>query len=591
MTGNVPFSYRDGPEDRDMESILTIRENTLLWDVWEHHAETRPDEEAVVHWKNDGDPYRWTWARIVEAAASFARHIRKEGIRRGDICAVVIRHHEGFYPLYMGIGLAGAVPAVLAYPNPRIHPEKFRQGLEGMARHSGLDWIFTEKSLEEMVRPLVQKESSTIRGMLFPLEWPREPHGRSARSEMLSGLRRDARPEDPCLLQHSSGTTGLQKAVVLSHSAVLKHVFLYGRSIRLRREDKIVSWLPLYHDMGLIAAFHLPLACGIPTIQIDPFEWVQAPVLLQKAISREGGTLSWLPNFTYNLLADRVREDDLDGIRLDSVRMLINCSEPVRNESHEKFLRRYSPYGLKPETLAACYAMAETTFAATQTEPGRSARVLVAVREELARGRYEPHVAGSGKNTKTCVSSGAAIPGCSLKVVDEEGAELPDGRVGEIAIRSVSMFDGYRNQPEKTAEVLKGDWYFSGDYGFRHEGEYYVIGRKKDIIIVAGHNIAPEDVEDAVNEVSGVLPGRTVAFGVEDPETGTEKVYVVAETAETTETGLKALRREIGEAGIRINVAIARVYLVPPRWLIKSSSGKLSRKLNRQRVLEAFPER
>ena len=249
-----------------------------------------------------------------------------------------------------------------------------------------------------------------------------------------------------------------------------------------------------------------------------------------------------------------------------------------------------SGYGLRPETLAACYAMAETTFAATQTEPGKRARTLVAIRDELARGRYLPHVPGTNRNTKPCVSSGAPIEGCSLSVVDESGKELPDDRVGEIVIRSVSMFEGYRNQPEKTAEVLKGDSYFSGDYGFRHEGEYYVIGRKKDIIIVAGRNIAPEDVEDAVNEVPGVLPGRSVAFGLEDPEAGTEQICVVAETEEKNESGLRALRRAIAEAGIRIDAAISRVYLVPPRWLVKSSSGKLSRKLNKQRVLETFPQ-
>jgi len=564
--------------------------NRLLWDVWQRHAETRPNAEAIVHWIADGEPHRWTWERLVDAAVSFAGNARKEGVRRGDVCAIIIRHHKEFYPVYMGICLTGAIPAVLAYPNPRIHPDKFRQGLEGMARRSGLDWILTEKSLEETVGPLVLKGGSTVRGILFPLEWPRKADVSVGNSDLPVLARLEAAPEDPCLLQHSSGTTGLQKAVVLSHTAVLKHVRLYGTSIGLHEEDKVVSWLPLYHDMGLIAALHLPLAFGIPSVQIDPFEWVQAPVMLLEAISRERGTLSWLPNFTYNLMADRIRDADLDGIRLDSVRMLINCSEPVRHDSHEKFLSRYSAYGLRAETLAACYAMAETTFAATQTEPGKKAKSLVALREELAQGRYEPYTPGRERKARTCISSGAPIPGCTLKVIDGGGEELPDGRVGEILIRSESMFDGYRNLPEKTNEVLKENWYFSGDYGFRHGGEYYVIGRKKDIIIVAGHNIAPEDVEDAVNEVPGVIPGRIVAFGVEDPEAGTEQVRVVAETAETAEDGLRAVRRAIAEAGIRINVAIARVYLVPPRWLIKSSSGKLSRNLNRQRVLDAFPD-
>jgi len=269
--------------------------------------------------------------------------------------------------------------------------------------------------------------------------------------------------------------------------------------------------------------------------------------------------------------------------------MHINCSEPVRHDSHEKFVRRLGRYGMREDALAVCYAMAETTFAATQTAPGRSASVVCVSRKGLARGRFEPIPTGTPEETKRCVSAGPSIGGCELKVVDDRGNELPDGRVGEIAIRSVSLFDGYRNQPGKTAEVLKDGWYFSGDYGARYEGEYYILGRKKDIIIVAGNNIAPEDVEDAVNEVPGVIPGRIVAFGIEDPSSGTEQVCVIAETEETKEKELKTIRRAIGEAGIRIDVAISRVYLVPPRWLIKSSAGKLSRKANRQRILEADP--
>jgi len=458
-----------------------------------------------------------------------------------------------------------------------------------MAHHSGLDWIFTERALEETIRPLVGKETTTIRGLLFPMEW--EKGTREESKDVGSKLPLDHRiaPDEPCLLQHSSGTTGLQKAVVLSHRAVLDHLFRYGASIQMEERDKIISWLPLYHDMGLIAAFQLPLAWGIPLVQMDPFEWVQAPAMFLSAVSREQGTLAWLPNFAYNLMADRIHDEDLANLRLESLRMVINCSEPVRHESHEKFVRRFGPYGMREDALAVCYAMAETTFAATQTAPGKSANVVCVSRKALAQGRFQPVPAGSPDEVKRCVSAGRSIDGCEMKVVDELGNELPDGQVGEIAIRSSSLFDGYRNQPGKTAEVLKDGWYFSGDYGARDEGEYYILGRKKDIIILAGNNIAPEDVEDAANEVPGVIPGRVVAFGMEDPSSGTEQVCVIAETEETTDNGLKVIRRAIGEAGIRIDVAISRVYLVPPRWLIKSSAGKLSRKANHQRILEADP--
>jgi len=566
-----------------------IRKSETVHENWLRCLETKPDTEALVHWVAEGNHVRWTWRALLGAAARIAEGLREHGVREGEICALIIRHHPRFYPLYMGVSLLGAIPSILAYPNPRLHPEKFRQGLEGMAAHSGLDWILTERALEETVRPLVRNDSTTIRGLLFPLDWPAGEPGSGGDLAAAMPRAHKGATDRPCLLQHSSGTTGLQKAVVLSHRAVLDHLFHYGNSIHVNVRDKVVSWLPLYHDMGLIAAFHLPLAWGIPLVQMDPFEWVQDPGMLLSALSNERGTLAWLPNFAYNLMADRVHEEDMEGVRLDCVRMLVNCSEPVRHDSHEKFLARFQPYGLSAGSLAACYAMAETTFAATQTVPGRGATVTSVDREALSRGAFRPVAAGSRSEAKSCVSSGAVIPGCELKVVDETRKELPDGQVGEIAIRSASLFDGYRNLPEKTAEVLEGGWYYSGDYGARHEEAFYILGRKKDLIIVAGKNLAPEDIEDAVSEVPGVIPGRVVAFGVEDEDSGTEQACLIAETEETGEEELKRIRKTIVEAGIGIDVALARVYLVPPRWLIKSSAGKLSRKANRERILEQGP--
>src|SRR5207245_1960682 len=163
--------------------------------------------------------------------------------------------------------------------------------------------------------------------------------------------------------------------------------------------------------------------------------------------------------------------------------------------------------------------------------------------------------------------------------------DVPAGRVGEVAISSVSLFDGYRNYPEKTVEVMQDGWYYSGDYGFVHEGEVFVIGRKKDVIIVAGNNVFPEDTEDAVSQVQGVIPGRVVAFGAEDERIGTEVLCVIAETEVATDAEKKALRLAIVKAGMSIDVTISRVYLVPPRWLIKSSSGKPARSTNKVRAL------
>jgi acyl-CoA synthetase (AMP-forming)/AMP-acid ligase II len=507
----------------------------------------------------------------------------ERNIGKGDVCAVIMRHNKILYPLYLAIVCVGAIPAVLAYPNPRLHPDKFRQGIDGMSSRSGLDWVFTERNLEETVRPSLERPGSTIKGLHFPLEWKT---GHVSTKEQLDRVvirHKRVKRDDPLLLQHSSGTTGLQKPVLLSHRAVLEHVKYYGQAIGLNENDKIVSWLPLYHDMGLIAAFHLPLAFGIPTVQIDPFEWVMVPSLLLDAISLERGTISWLPNFAYNMMADKIADDELDGINLESWRLIINCSEPVRYESHQSFVERFRHWGLNPLSLSSCYAMAETTFATTQTSPGTPPSLLALDRNALAQRKIK--IAQDSDRAKICVSSGKTIAGCQVRIVDENRQEVGDRTIGEIAIKSRSMFEGYRNYPEKTREVLYDGWYYSGDYGFANDGDHYVIGRKKDIIIVAGNNIYPEDVEDVVGKVEGVIPGRVIAFGEENRDLGTEHVSVLAESGITGDEGQKKLKLDIIEAAMAIDVSITNVYLVPPRWLIKSSAGKPSRKANKERIL------
>jgi len=554
-------------------------EGETAWSRWCKNAAERPNSEAIIHWTVGEAPFRWTFSTLLAAAEQYASCLMERGVRRGDVCSIILHHNSQLYPLYLAVCAAGAIPAILAYPNPRLHPDKFRQGIEGMSRRSGLDWILTERELQPVLEPLVTGSGSTIGGLHFPLEW--QAHLRDG--QLLKEHPLQLIPADPLLLQHSSGTTGLQKPVLLSHNAVLEHVKRYAEAISLTNSDKIVSWLPLYHDMGLIAAFHLPLIFGIPSIQIDPFQWVIAPSLLLEAITQERATVTWLPNFAFNMMAFKVRDEDLHEVDLSSLRLIVNCSEPVRYESHENFLKRFQPYGLRPTAFSACYAMAETTFAVTQTLIGQEPTVVAVDRMSLARGKVE-HVT-DGVPARICVSSGKPIEGCEVRIVDENRFDLAPGSVGEIAITSATMFSGYRNYPEKTAEVLCDGWYYSGDYGFQDGGELFVIGRKKDIIIVAGINVYPEDVEDAVGAVQGVIPGRVVAIGEENAELGSEHVAVIVETPITTEADRKALRLEIVKAGMASGITIASVYLVPPRWLIKSSAGKPSRKGSREKLV------
>jgi len=569
----------DGIEQINMSDIR-FSEDTI-WHRWCENAEKSPDSVAIVHWKAGETPFCWTWGELMRTAQLYSAALTSRGINRGDVCAIIARHNCLLYPVYMGCVCAGAIPAILAYQNPRLHPDKFREGLEGMGKRSGLDWILTERALEGVLQPLLGTGRSTIKGLQFPFE--NNDYVEGVETQVPNGTVPTIRDSDPLLLQHSSGTTGLQKPVLLSHHAVLDHVTQYAKFLAVSKADKIVSWLPLYHDMGLIAAFHMPLALGIPTIQIDPFEWVLAPSLLLEAMSLERATMTWLPNFAFSMMADKIHEEDLDGVALDSCRMIISCSEPVRSRDQEKFFRRFAPRGFKREALSSCYAMAETTFAVTQTPPGREPATLTIDPQELAKGRAIP-VAAPGVG-KVCVSSGELIPACRIRIVDGDFNDVGEGRVGEVLIKTPWMFDGYRNYPEKTAAAILDGWYLSGDYGFQCGSEFYIIGRKKDVVIVAGNNIYPEDVEAALNDLNGVIPGRVVAFGEEDVELGSERISVVVETPLTDESQRRQLRMAIVKAGMGIDVSITDVYLVQPRFLVKSSAGKPSRTANKERVL------
>ena len=552
--------------------------NEIIWQRWQKNATNKASEDAIIHWIPGKDSIRWSFGNLFDAAKRFSVLLKSHGIKRDDVCALIIRHHPDFYPLYMGVAALGAIPAVLAYPNPRLHPDKFRQGIEGMSQRSGLDWILTEASLLAVLKPLVEQKGSTIKGILLPLE--QDLNAFDSRDFLLPENITD---NDPFLLQHSSGTTGLQKPVLISHRALLDHAIFYGEALKQTESDKVVSWLPLYHDMGLIASFHLPLIWGIPSIQINPFDWVLAPELLVEAISKENATLAWLPNFAYNLMADKIHDEDIEGYSLASLRMLINASEPIRKNSHERFVEKFKQFGFKAKSLSTLYGMAETTMAVTQTRAGQPVFEVKVDRDELSKGRVI--IANYNSNARVCVSAGQLIRGCETKLVDDNMQNLGTGMVGEIAIRSVSLFDGYRNYPEKTNAVMHDGWYFSGDIGFEILGEYFIIGRKKDTIISAGKNIYPEDVEDVISLIKGMMPGRVVAFGQDDEELGTDVLSVVAETILDGETEREHLKMEIMKAAMSIDVTITNIYLVPPRWLIKSSAGKPSRNINKERIL------
>ena len=538
---------------------------TTFAQVLARHYVSVPDRPAIHLQFAKRDDLTLTYGDLLRGAAGFAGLLNQRGIGQGDVAVLILQHGEPLVYAFWGAILHGAVPAILPPLTEKLLPERYRRDLAALIRVTRPRAIVTYPEFAHEVELAIGAAAGPA-PVLIAVDAVTSVAPDFA---ALGGLRREA--GDIVLLQHSSGSTGLQKGVALSHRAVLNQLDAYAPAIGLNESDVIVSWLPLYHDMGLIASFVLPVLRRARLVLMSPFDWVRAPLRLMQAITKYRGTLTWLPNFAYNFCATRSRERDLDGIDLSSLKAVINCSEPVYHSSHLAFLQKFTRCGLSPRALATCYAMAENTFAVTQSTIG----------EPIARND------GGGIGNAGQVSSGRPLPNVHIRILSEDRRDLPEGAIGEIALRSDCMLSEYYPRPDATAQAFLDGFYLTGDLGYMLGGEVYVTGRKKDLIIVGGKNVYPQDLEQLAGEVQGVRPGRVAAFGVFNQEAGTEDVVIVAE-AESDDCAERERVAEAVRQHVTRNsdVAVRQVVMVDPRWLIKTSSGKVARSANKAKYLD-----
>jgi fatty-acyl-CoA synthase len=545
-----------------------------------------PERVSVVVQQAGQPDQSITYRALLDGAHAYAQSLIRGGVQPGEVVIIILQHGAELIFAFWGTILAGAVPSIMPFLTEKLSPERYRADLAALIEVTRPAAVITYAEFEREVQAALGGSSAAGAGkaalsILLPSQLgPPSPPD----LDSLAGSRRS--PGDIALLQHSSGTTGLQKGVALSHWAVLNHLEVYAEAIGLDpATDVIVSWLPLYHDMGLISCFIMPILMGVPLILLSPFDWIRAPYRLMAAVSKYRGTLSWLPNFAYNFCAQMIRPRHMEGVDLSSWRAVINCSEPVRAHSHALFYEKFLSYGLRAGALKTCYAMAENVFGVTQSPMDRDPVTVLVERAAFITQRSVIPVNGSEPGLEL-MSSGWPLKDVALRVVTTNGEEAPEGVIGEITLRSNCMLSGYYNRPDATAKAFRDGWYLTGDYGFVLGGDVFVTGRKKDVLIVGGKNIYPQDLEALASEVPGVHAGRVIAFGVFSEETGTEEVVILAETDSTS-------REEIADA-IRLYVtknsavALRRVELVPPKWILKTSSGKLARAANKDKYLSSL---
>jgi len=308
--------------------------------------------------------------------------------------------------------------------------------------------------------------------------------------------------------------------------------------------------------------------------------------MLFRLIAEHRCTHAWLPNFAFHHLCNTVdpRQPICD---LSTMKAFINCSEPCKPETADHFLETFSAFGVTREMLQVCYAMAETVFAVTQTEIGVPVESIAVDADVLAEHRRAADVRAGGKPQRY-LSVGKPIPGLAIRIVDPEGIPLAEGCVGEVTIRGACLFSGYYQLPEETKKKLHEGWYFSGDLGFLRAGELFITGRADDLIIVRGKNFYAHDIEMCVNSVAGVKPGRAVAMDWYNPATGTEDVVVIAETESVDPQAEKVCRQGVKKKIFdQFGLLVRKVELVPPGWLVKTTSGKISRSENKKKYAKA----
>ena len=549
-----------------------------LVDVLALHAEATPDRVHVFLRDEDGRERPITYGALWHRASAVAASLRDRKLGRGDTVAIMLRTEEAFFHTFFGVLLAGAVPVPIYPPFRRDLIEDYARRQVGILQNAAVRAIITFPDALR-VAALLRSRVPSLRDIATAAELERPG--------MLGGAS-TARPEDPALIQYTSGSTGDPKGVLLSHGNLLANIRAIGEAIRVRPDDVAVSWLPLYHDMGLIGSWLGALYFGIPIAILSPLAFLARPARWLHAIHAHRATVSAAPNFGFDLCARRISDEEIGGLDLSSWRLALNGSEPVSPTTIERFTCRFAPYGFRASAMCPVYGLAEASVALTIPTPGAGPRIDTVSRETFqGSGRVAAASPDEPQAPFRFVSCGPPLTGQQVRVVDGAGQPLGERVEGRIEFRGPSVTAGYWRNPAATRAVRRDGWMDSGDLGYSADGELYITGRQKDLIKKAGRNLYPQEVEDIVGAIPGIRKGCVAAFGVHDPSMGTERLVVVAETRARGLVERERLRAAV-MAGVvaALGVPADVVVIADPHAVLKTSSGKVRRSATRAAYLQ-----
>jgi len=536
---------------------------TMDWHIQQH-----PDRPHIRFYSDEDDGDTLSYAQLQAKAAQVACGLQAAGVRPGEAVAIMLPTSPGYFFSFLGVLLAGGIPVPM-YPPPRLSQlEEHLRRCVAILRNCAAAVLITVaegKRHANLLRSLVGSLARVV-----------------TVEELAAAAGRHAPPsvkaEDIAFLQYTSGSTGNPKGVVLTHANLLANIRAMGVAVGATPDDVFVSWLPLYHDMGLIGAWLGSLYHAMPLVVMPPLSFISRPQRWLQAIHRYRGTLSASPNFGYETCLRRLEDKDVAGLDLSCWRVAFNGAEAVVPETVERFVERFQPYGLNPKAMMPVYGLAESSVGLSFPPLNRGLLIDRVRRDAFSGlGLATPADAGDA-NALRFVACGLPLPGHQIRAVDEAGRELPERRLGRIEFRGPSSTSGYFRDREHTRALFHGDWLDSGDLGYLAGGELYLTGRGKDLVIRAGRNIYPQEVEQAVGEIDGVRKDGVAVFGGVDAASGTERLIVLAETRRLEAAPAQALRDKIRA---RVTDLLGEppddIVLAPPGAVLKTSSGKVRR--------------
>jgi acyl carrier protein len=547
---------------------------TTLIEALDWHARVHSQRRHITLYVEDEHVEEITYAALHANAEAVAAGLQARGLQPGQTVALMLPTSRDFFSGFYGILLAGGIPVPI-YPPARLAQleEHLRRQMRILSNAETVMLLTVPEA-----KPLARLLSAQVEGL----------HHVVTVSELAadggSVVRPPVQAHDIAFVQYTSGSTGNPKGVMLTHTNLLANLQAMGQMVQITSTDVFVSWLPLYHDMGLIGAWLGSLYYAYPLVLMSPLAFLARPARWLWAIHKHHGTLSAGPNFAYDLCTRRIDDRDLDGLDLSSWRVAFNGAEPVSAVTLARFSERFAPYGFRPEAMAPVYGLAEAALGVAFPVLGRVPHVDAIQREPFMRSGHAMPAATHDTTALHFVACGQPLPGYQIRIVDATGHEVGERLEGRLEFQGPSTTRGYFRNPEATSRLFHGTWLDSGDMAYMVGNSVYLTGRAKDIIIRAGHNIYPHELEEALGDITGLRRGCVAVFGSSDPVTGTERLVVLAETRQTDTDVLAQLRSQIeATATDLLGTPPDDVVLAPPGSVLKTSSGKLRRAASRER--------